>query len=317
MISNSVFILQVTTYPYMRKVLIMCIVALKYFEKTGWVGVKNRDRNYKPVIYIRQSMRKDIERIYIWDDITKYTEGMNEHGVCILATAVSVKYDEKEGSKSGEDDGVYYSEDGKRIRTALFEKTPELAMKSLIDSKLPGHVIVFNSETAFLVEAGFKGHRQEDKYEYKSKKIDKKDVIVRTNHGIWLPWLGYQMTDEDGGESRKSSDSRLKKVLQDIETIKEPHKLIDSISNVDNKNPQLNPLRFDTKRNQLRTTGQLMLIPSELTLYYRPIWCQILFNFGKLDSSNTKTYFQILSARGVISPKIDGEKIIKKIKEKD
>jgi len=54
----------------------MCIVALKYFTDGGWVGVKNRDRNYKPNIRIRQSFRDDVERLYIWDDKTKYTEGI-------------------------------------------------------------------------------------------------------------------------------------------------------------------------------------------------------------------------------------------------
>jgi len=294
----------------------MCIVALKYFPDIGWVGVKNRDRNYKPIIYIRQSMRRDIERIYLWDDVTKYTEGMNEFGVSILATAVSVKYDEKEGTKSGEDDGVYYSEDGKRIRNALFEKTPEAAVQNLKEAKLPGHIIVFNSEKAYLIESGFKGHRKDNDFTFTSKKIEQDDIAVRTNHGVWLPWLGYQKSDEDGGDSRKSSESRYNKVIKDMKTIKDPHKLIDALSNTDNENPQLNPLRLDTAKKHLRTTGQLMLIPSELTLYYRPIWCQILFNFGKLDSSNTKTYFQILSARGVISPKVDGEKIVEKVIKK-
>ena len=46
----------------------MCIVAVKYFPETGWVGVKNRDRNYQPVIKIKQSFRNDIERMYILDD---------------------------------------------------------------------------------------------------------------------------------------------------------------------------------------------------------------------------------------------------------
>jgi len=298
----------------------MCIVALKHFPNTGWVGVKNRDRNYKPLIYIKQSIRKNIERIYLWDDITKYTEGMNEYGVCILSAAVATKSDEKEGAKSRDDsDTTFYSSDGKRIRTALFEKTPEKAIECLEKSQLPGTTIVFNAGVAYLIEAGFKSSgRDEEEYFFKCRHIDKSETAVRTNHGIWLSWLGYQPSDEDEEQqmSRDSSESRLEQVRKDILTIKEPHKMLDCLSNTDKENPQMNPLRMDERKNSLRTTGQLMLVPSELTLYYRPIWCEILFNFGKLDSTKTKTYFQILSARGVISPDIDGEKIVEKVIKK-
>jgi hypothetical protein len=48
------------------------------------------------------------------------------------------------------------------------------------------------------------------------------------------------------------------------------------------------------------TTGQLMLTPSEMLLSYRPVWCEIDFDFGKLDSQKSKTFFQIVSARKLI-----------------
>ena len=293
----------------------MCIVALKYFNETGWVGVKNRDRNYKPLIYIKQSLRRGIERIYLWDDVTKYTEGSNEFGVSILSASVDTKYDEKEGKISRneeERDENFYSPDGKKIRTALFEKTPEDAIKSLKESRLPGHIIVFNKSKAFLIEAAFsKPGRNPEDFIFKSQEINKKDVIARTNHGLWIPWSGYQKDTDP--YSRKSSEKRLKKVYKNLEKITKPHDMLDALSNTDDEDPQMNPLRLDSKRKSLRTTGQIMLIPSELTLYYKPIWCEILFNFGKLDSSKTKTFFQILSSRGVVSPAVNGEKIIDRV----
>lgn len=291
----------------------MCIVALKYFNTTGWVGVKNRDRNYKPLIYIRQSVRRGIERIFLWDDITKYTEGLNEFGVSILSASVDTKYDEKEGkiSQHEEEDGQFYSPDGKKIRTALFEKTPEDAIKSLKESNLPGHIIVFNKTKAYLIEAAFKKPgRNEKDFVFKCNEVNKNNTIVRTNHGIWIPWSGYQ--EESKPYSRKSSEKRLEKVLNGIKHISDPHNLLDALSHTDEDDPQMNPLRLDTKRKSLRTTGQIMLIPSELTLYYKPIWCEIQFNFGRLDSTKTKTFFQILSSRGIISPTINGERIIDK-----
>ena len=67
----------------------MCVIAAKYFPNKGWVGVKNRDRTYYPSINIRKSMKDGIERLYIWDENTRYTEGLNEHGICILNASYS------------------------------------------------------------------------------------------------------------------------------------------------------------------------------------------------------------------------------------
>jgi len=78
--------------------------------------------------------------------------------------------------------------------------------------------------------------------------------------------------------------------------------MLDCISNTENKNPQLNPLRLSKTHGKtiLVTTGQIMLIPGEKTLYYRPIWCEINFNFNKIDSPKTKTYFEIISSRKIL-----------------
>lgn len=77
----------------------MCVIAVKYFEDIGWVGAKNRDRNYQPKVNIVQSNRTGVQRLYIDDALTRYTEGLNEYGVCILSAALSVKNDEKEAEK--------------------------------------------------------------------------------------------------------------------------------------------------------------------------------------------------------------------------
>ena len=111
----------------------MCIIVAKKFPGIGFLGMKNRDRNYIAKIKISQSNRRDIQRMYIDDSLSRYTEGLNEFGVCILNAALSVKSDEKELEKSKPTSNKkyqkagYMSSDGKKIRTALFEKTPEAA----------------------------------------------------------------------------------------------------------------------------------------------------------------------------------------------
>ena len=280
----------------------MCIVALKYFEKDGWVGVKNRDRNYYPKIFIKQSFRENIERMFIWDDKTKYTEGMNEHGVCILSAAMATKDDETEiekAEKKKKETGNFYSPDGKIIRTALLEDNPLDTLNYCIENKLSGNTIIWNKEIAYVLEGAFK----KDEYYHESKKIDHKDTAVRTNHGIWLGWAGYTYKENDKSSllPSKSSRERLKIVKEDIKKVEHATDMLDCISDYKtHKNPQLNPLRLDEKKDAMRSTGQLMIIPSKMTLYYRPIWCEVEFDFNKLDSKETKTFFQILSSQPIL-----------------
>ena len=48
----------------------MCVVIAKYFSGTGWVGVKNRDRNYVPDLSFHKKQNKNTEILMFHDDIT-------------------------------------------------------------------------------------------------------------------------------------------------------------------------------------------------------------------------------------------------------
>ena len=76
---------------------------------------------------------------------------------------------------------------------------------------------------------------------------------------------------------------------------------LDAISDTSNENPQLNPLRIDPERNAMRTTGQIILVPKEQTLHYRPIWCETKFDLDKLNIEDERTFFEIISTRKLIS----------------
>lgn len=283
----------------------MCVVACKYLENIGWVIAKNRDRNYKPIVRIRKSFRENIERLYIWDEKTRYTEGVNEFGVGIVSASVTVKEDEAEGalaSKKTPDitkkKRTFYSPDGLRIRTALFEKTAAEAAKTLIELEIPGNTIVADKERCFLIEGGF---IQPDEYVYKVVEVPQDKIAVRTNHGIFLPWTGYSRDIPEQVEKRESSEVRYKKVVDSLKTAKTFDDVIECLSQVDDENPQLNPLRLDQTRNSMRTTGQIIVVPNEHTLHYRAIWCETLFDLDKLNTENEKTFFEIVSTRKLIS----------------
>lgn len=283
----------------------MCVVCAKYFPDVGWAIAKNRDRNYKPDVRIRKSFRRNVERLYIWDEKTKYTEGVNEYGVGIISSSVAVKKDEKEGqvaTKSKVFDGetkkrVFYSPDGLRIRTALFETDALSATKKLIELEIPGNTIIADQKRCFILEGAF----TDNEYLYKAIEIPQDKIVVRTNHGIMLPWTGYSKDVPSQTAARNSSDVRYKKVVKALKEAQNLDGMLEALSDTSDPNPQLNPLRLDPQRKVMRTTGQIVVVPSINTLHYRSIWCTCRFDLDKLNKGAEKTFFEVVSTRKLIS----------------
>jgi hypothetical protein len=286
----------------------MCVIAIKHLKKYGWVAGKNRDRSYKPTIKIKQSNRGGLERCLLWDDNTKWTEGVNEFGVAILNTTMTVRKDEKEGDKGSVSKQPFYSPTGKKVRTALLEKTPKDALNTLIDLGMEGFSVIFSKDEAYLLESpkfyDDNGIIDGD-YDYKFIKLDKKKSYVRTNHGIFFPDAGYPRKSSDPNmiKSRKGSESRFSITSEWMDIVNEPMDILKALNQQPNKNPQMNPLRVSKIHGShiMVTTGQILIIPSEHTLHYRPIWCELEVDFIKLDNPNSKTWFEVISSRKLLS----------------
>jgi hypothetical protein len=297
----------------------MCVIAVKHLKGFGWVGAKNRDRNYKTEVEIIQSNRHGTQRLYIDDKLSRWSEGVNEHGLCIISASFSVKSDEKEGDKiiikrkNKRDQIGYYSPDGRAIRKALLKKTPKQALEILIDSKLAGATYVFNEEECYILEGGFtvrkddvtKDNPREYKYEIKELDPNKDGCSCRTNHGIIMPQLGYHKnpTDEQLNKARKSSEKRLEYALKSIKKeIAEPGEIIDQLAKCPDDDPFMNPTRIgDVKKGDMVTTGQMLLIPKERSLHYRPIYSSVKFDYNRLSGPDSKTFFEIISTRKLLS----------------
>lgn len=272
----------------------MCVIVAKYFKDKGWVGVKNRDRNYIPEISFEILNKHGNERMLFHDDITGYKEGLNSHGVSILSASLMVIDDEKEVSTKGETDN---SPDGRRIADALKEETAITAANKCITNKLTGNTIIFDRDNMFLLEAVSK----DNKYFFKMKKIPKNETVARTNHGVWIPWAGYQRSEDDENQtmSRISSEARLLQAQYLVDKADSPEELVDSLCQIYVDNPQLNVMRTSTERKKMRTTAQELIIPSERTLYCRPISSHITFDFWKMNKPNHNTWVEILSNRAL------------------
>ena len=294
----------------------MCVVAVKYIKKYGWVGAKNRDRNYSTSIKVVNSNRDGIQRLFIDDQTTRWTEGVNEYGLSIISASFSVKSDEKEGEKVMSKDKkkkAIVSPDGLAIRNALRRKTPKEAAQYLIEKELAGATFIFNPEKCYLLEGGFTVKKDDAtvenprKYIYNLKEITRdEDHCVRTNHGIDLKMLGYsaKASDPHLQAARKSSETRWEIVnnyLRD-NVINDPHEFLEAMSQKPNKDKFMNPIRTgDIKKAEMVTTGQLLLVAKERTLHYRPIYSAVEFDYKKLNSEEAKTFFEIISSRKLLS----------------
>jgi len=273
----------------------MCVVVAKYFDNVGWVGVKNRDRNYVPDLSFRKKKNKNTEVLYFWDDITQYCEGMNDSGVCVLSASLMVLDDEKEITVRTKTP----SKDGIKIKKALqFTDVKAVAM-SLIKQKLPGCTLIFDRETCYMLEGAWEpGGYEDEKYKYKIEEIPHDQTVARTNHGVWLKWAGYQYSHDDSETaSAISSRSRLLIAEHVVKSAETPAQLIDLLTKKYVDNWQLNALRLTDEKKMMRTTAQLMLVPKELTMFVRPVQSNITFNFWKLNNDNSKLWVELLSNR--------------------
>lgn len=273
----------------------MCTIVGKYFEDIGWVGVKNRDRNYIPEISFKKVHKDGVEILYFWDDITQYCEGINSAGVAVLSASLMVLDDEKEIEKRTKKP----SKDGAKIKKALTYPNVKAVVASLVKQKLTGNTLVFDQEHMYLIEGAWRPGEYESKgYSYVVKEIPKDHTVARTNHGIWMSWAGYQRgVDESQTISRVSSESRLLIAENVVKQAEDPEDIIDGLTLNYTGNGQLNALRTTSERKKMRTTAQIMIIPKEKTMYVRPVQSHMTFDFWKLNHPEQQTWIEVLSNR--------------------
>jgi hypothetical protein len=271
----------------------MCVILAKYFPDVGWVGAKNRDRNYTPEIsFDRVTDKSGVERLLFEDDVTHYMEGINSAGVAILSASLMVQDDEKEITKSKKEK----SPDGARIKKALEMTTARDAARACAQLGLTGNSIILSRDQCFLLESckDLKGQ-----YRYVLREIPQDHTVARTNHGVWLKWAGYQKKSNDQSQtlSRISSEARRLQGQFVVRHADNPEEMIDGMAQTYVDNPQLNVMRTSTERKKMRTTAQIMVVPSEHTMYVRPVSSHMTFDFWKLNHSDADTWVEILSNR--------------------
>lgn len=189
----------------------MCIIVSKSIDGSK-ILAKNRDRAYKPSLEIVHTLINGVEVAYLRDTITDWSEGMNEYGIGLVNTALMVGYDENE--KKIVKKGGKPSKDGKKIRTALSQKTIRETINSAItfDGGIKGHTFIATPTKTVCIETTSKHN---PKYE-----LHDGEGIVRTNHGHLHYGAGYTKgKDYLSSKIRKISAEKVLKRANKVDDI--------------------------------------------------------------------------------------------------
>ncbi len=192
-----------------------CIIA------TGeWGGsrvlFKNRDRNYIPPLKVYHEVINGVEILYYRDELTGWTEGMNEFGIGLVNAALSVADDEKEKKRVTNPSKVkILNKDPKKVLKALEQKTLDEAVKAICDlyGGLTGHTFISDGTTTKSVELT-------KEHGCIVKTLRNSGIHVRTNHGINHEEAGYQEgVKRDSSVMRRNRAVRKLKEVQYVEDV--------------------------------------------------------------------------------------------------
>ena len=238
----------------------MCLIVGKYLKGTGWVLAKNRDQDYVPNVTFRDEKNSKVGEILVmYDQDIAYQEGMNNDGLVILSTSLTPTLIDEINDK-----------DGENIYKALHLSQKDAA-KFLVKQKMTGFIFLATPETLIVIEAA-RTNGGIGEYKHTIRYIPKNETIVRTNHGIDLPWGGFQYGISDNQDfRRKSSEMRkaqTEKVMQNVST---PKEMMDALATRMNDDLQFNLFRVENKPRQMRTVFQWVIIPSQRVALVRPI----------------------------------------------
>jgi hypothetical protein len=242
-----------------------CVVAAIKIDGDR-ILAKNRDRAYDPTVKIIHELIDDIECCYLYDEITDYSEGMNEYGIGIVNASLMVAEDEAQGLMPPDADkdkkkGPSPSYDGMKIRHALAHRKLSEAVRAITSYKgedpkevgVKGETIVSSPNYTFVIELTSKHLPVITKMKPDTK------VLVRTNHGIYYKDAGYT-----SGPKRASSISRREIAETELEDVTSEDQILPILSKSITDDNYNNPYRTDNKYG-MNTTSQLKMNLTELT----------------------------------------------------
>jgi tRNA nucleotidyltransferase/poly(A) polymerase/DNA topoisomerase IB/2'-5' RNA ligase len=240
-----------------------CIIAVGEWDGRKCL-FKNRDRNYVPDIRIYHEVIDGTEVMYMRDEVTGWCEGLNEHGVGIVNSALAVGADEKQGEAGKGDKAVDAQtsatlRDGERVLKGLSKPTLDAAIKATQTYKggLKGHTFVVDDSVSYSMEATWRGH------DYHVRKLPGGKKHVRTNHGQFHQDAGYTETD---GDNYLSSLARRDQAMKALRGVEGPEGVAPAIYGK-RKSDREDPLSMIKQTEGMRTTSQMALDLTDRVMY--------------------------------------------------
>ena len=220
---------------------------------------KNRDRSYTPESVVIREKLSGTEIVY-YTDQTGWIEGMNEHGVGFVFSALTPKV------YTGYGPSYYMSDDPKKlgnfdrfrdgVKKALTSKTADEVVTKILASKKSGNFIISDTKKMIELEV-FKG-------KHVRKDVDLASLKIKSNHGELIPEAGHQ----SNGYSIKRANSEIRQYqatvqLQGVKTIVDiPSKM--KFQAFDSASP-LNVFRTDAEEH---TISQCLMNLSDCKFYF-------------------------------------------------
>ena len=183
-----------------------CVIGAGEFEGRNCL-LKVRDRNYVPAVRLIRDLVEGIEVAYLLDVDTDWSEGLNEHGIAVVSSALMVIEDEtvkKERTKAP---------DGIKIRKILGEETLGSAVNEAVANGVTGHTFIASPTEIATIEM------DGEHPEVRILDTTESKVAVRTNHGEDIPEAGY--TEGPDFDSSKSRKQQAEKYLHGVKTVAE------------------------------------------------------------------------------------------------
>lgn len=260
-----------------------CVIAVGVAGDSKFL-FKNRDRNYVPKIKIIHELREGVEIAYMTDIVTGWCEGLNEHGIGIVNSALQVARDEAE--KTLVKSKGKKSKDGPRVLRVLTCSDLDDAVEvgTTFEGGLKGHSIIADKDRTFTIEAT-------RKHNFKVRKLPEGKTTIRTNHGIYYDDSGY--TTGPDYESSVIRRDKAKLALRGLETLDDVATALMAGRMDDRKHPN-NMVRLT---DNMSTTSQMVidLTNKELILYVIPDQSEFMGYENKLPKKhNPKIKIRVL-----------------------
>jgi len=158
----------------------MCVIVAKKVklknadsDVENWFLYKVRDRNYAPEYELEVLESKNTETLFLTDQGTTWSEGVNSNGLMIVSAALDNGADFEDNGQSSDGDNKYdFSQQTNVIKDAMTKTTVKDAVKTIVDGKFVGTTFISDGVLLSVVEV----YINTESFEREVKKFGKENL---------------------------------------------------------------------------------------------------------------------------------------------